>query len=585
MKFLKKLSEIYFNRVEDNIDSEDANKPFVIHLVSLIMVFACLAAGFISVFQHQIIQAVFLFATSFAGLISYYINKKPGNFRLARSIITLFSVIVLFYVFISGGQTGEGYLWSFTFPVTTILLYGKRKGGLVAIGYLVVLIACILLQNTLDLNINYSKGFALRFSATYLILYLLLYLLETERALNIKRHEQSILETKSETRKKDDFISNLSYQIRTPLNNLTMVSNLIDRKKLDAEQLDLIDTIIASTNNLINIVDNIVRVSGVEIDKDIISKTSFDLYSTIDNTLRLFRDQSRNRINIHLDISSKINYNLIGDPIRLKQIFLNLLENVIKFIPEKKDGIHIGIFPEKHIDHNVRLAFVIECPRIELVQDEQGNYMVKAGADQNSQNEARLMDLAIAKKIIKYHNGDLTIENDDSVTKFLFTVELMADLKKVPEAVRQETESPESILLEPRKKVKVEDANILLVEDNAINQKIVILSLKNFVKNIDVALNGKEALDKFGSSKYDLILMDIQMPVMNGIIATKKIRELEVSTNTQIPIIAITANALSGDKEVCLAAGMNDYISKPFQVDILLNKMKDLLEQKWDFQS
>jgi CheY-like chemotaxis protein len=195
------------------------------------------------------------------------------------------------------------------------------------------------------------------------------------------------------------------------------------------------------------------------------------------------------------------------------------------------------------------------------------------------------MDLAIAKKIIKYHNGDLKVENNNAVTRFLFAVELTADLKKVPEALRQETESPESILLEPRKKVKVEDANILLVEDNAINQKIVILSLKNFVKNIDVALNGKEALDKFGSSKYDLILMDIQMPVMNGIIATKKIRELEVSTNTQIPIIAITANALSGDKEVCLAAGMNDYISKPFQVDILLNKMRDLLEQKWNFQS
>jgi CheY-like chemotaxis protein/signal transduction histidine kinase len=585
MKFLKRLSDIYFNRVEDNIDSEDTNKPFVIHLVSLIMFFTCLAIGFVSVFQHQIVQAVLLFATSFAGLISYYINKKPGHFRLARLIITLVAATVLFYVFISGGQAGLGYLWSFIFPVTTILLYGKRKGGFVAIGYLAVLIACILLQNTLDLNISYSNGFALRFSATYLILYLLLYLLEAERELNIKRQEKSILETKSETRKKDDFISNLSYQIRTPLNNLTMVSNLIDRGKLDAEQLDLIDTIIASTNNLISIVDNIVRVSGVEIDKDIISKTSFDLYSTIDNTLRLFRDQSRNRTNIHLDISSKINYNLIGDPIRLKQIFLNLLENIIKFIPDKEDEIHIRIVPEKHIDHNVRLAFVIECPRIGLVQDERGNYLVKAGEDQDSRNGSKLMDLAIAEKIIIYHNGDLKVENDDAFTKFLFTVELTADLKKVAESVRQETESPESILLEPRKKVKVEEANILLVEDNAINQKIVILSLKNFVKNIDVALNGKEALDKFGSSKYDLILMDIQMPVMNGIIATKKIRELEVSTNTQIPIIAITANALSGDKEVCLAAGMNDYISKPFQVDILLNKMKDLLEQKWNFQS
>jgi CheY-like chemotaxis protein len=230
------------------------------------------------------------------------------------------------------------------------------------------------------------------------------------------------------------------------------------------------------------------------------------------------------------------------------------------------------------VNQNIRLAFVISCPLIDTKKDDTGNIIVKNRKRDKSRTEEGVMDLAIAKKIIQYHNGDLHIESDGTYTRFLFTIELTADLKKA-EFIRPESESAEALLLEPRKKIRLEDANVLLVEDNAINQKIVILSLKNFVKNIDVALNGKEALNKFGSSRYDLILMDIQMPVMNGIIATKKIRELEASTNTQIPIIAITANALSGDKEVCLAAGMNDYISKPFQVDIILNKMKDLLEQ------
>ena len=125
--------------------------------------------------------------------------------------------------------------------------------------------------------------------------------------------------------------------------------------------------------------------------------------------------------------------------------------------------------------------------------------------------------------------------------------------------------------------ISLNEANILLVEDNLINQKIVILSIQKLVKNIDIANNGKEALDKFGTSKYDIILMDIQMPVMDGIIATKKIREIESSTNQHTPIVAITANALAGDKENCLAAGMNDYISKPFQPEVLVNKMKNLL--------
>ena len=128
-----------------------------------------------------------------------------------------------------------------------------------------------------------------------------------------------------------------------------------------------------------------------------------------------------------------------------------------------------------------------------------------------------------------------------------------------------------------KEKVTLKDANVLLVEDNLINQKIVLLSLKKVVKNVDVANNGKEALDKFGSVKYDVILMDIQMPVMNGIVTTKKIRNLEESSNTHTPIIAITANALLGDKEECLEAGTDDYISKPFQIETLIDKIEKLL--------
>lgn len=578
MKFLERLSDRYFNEVPENVHSEDANKPFVVHLVSVIMFFACLIIGIISILNQHMIQAITLFAASLGSLGAYYTNIRLKNFKISRIIIILFSVIILLVAFITGGQTGTGYLWSYLFPVGVILLYGNRKGGILSIIYFLILVVLLLFQSNLNIDITYGLHFSLRFLGAYLILHLFVYLLESERDYNIKRQEKSILESRSETRQRDSFISKLSYQIRTPLNNLTMVSNLIDRKKLDAEQLDLFDTIIASTNNLINVVDNIVKVSGVEIDRDILSKTSFDLYSTIDNTLRLFRDQYRNRIKINLKISANIKYNLIGDPIRLKQLFLNLLENTLKFIPEKSDEVNIEVSVEKQLNQNIRLAFILSCPKIDLTEDGLGNYMVKSSKSSESKVEESVMDLAIAKKIIEYHNGDFSIESDDSVTKFLFTIELTADLKKA-EVIRPESESAEALLLEPRKKIRVEDANILLVEDNAINQKIVILSLKNFVKNIDVALNGKEALNKFGSSRYDLILMDIQMPVMNGIIATKKIRELEASTNTQIPIIAITANALSGDKEVCLAAGMNDYISKPFQVDIILNKMKDLLEQ------
>ena len=206
MKFLRKLSDIYFSRISDNVQSDDANKPFVIHLFSLIMFFACLVFGFILLFKHQIIQAVILFTASLGGLISYYINKKLENFRLSRFIITLLSVIVLLHAFITGGLSGTGYLWSFTFPASAILLYGNRKGGLLSFVFVVLLFAFVLLQDILNLGVSYSTGFALKFAGVYLLIYVFLYLLEAERDINIKRQEKSIIESRTETKKKDDFI-------------------------------------------------------------------------------------------------------------------------------------------------------------------------------------------------------------------------------------------------------------------------------------------------------------------------------------------------------------------------------------------
>jgi len=124
---------------------------------------------------------------------------------------------------------------------------------------------------------------------------------------------------------------------------------------------------------------------------------------------------------------------------------------------------------------------------------------------------------------------------------------------------------------------ELKDISILFVEDNLINQKITLLTLKPLVNNIDTASNGKEAIEKLNASNYDLILMDIVMPVMDGIIAAEKIREMESGSDTHVPIIAITANAMIGDREKCLSAGIDEYLSKPFQPGVLIEKIKQLL--------
>jgi CheY-like chemotaxis protein len=193
-----------------------------------------------------------------------------------------------------------------------------------------------------------------------------------------------------------------------------------------------------------------------------------------------------------------------------------------------------------------------------------------------------LLDLTITQKLIESNGGKLSILLSSENAVFTFPYNLK---KSDIEPIKEDISQPSDVGTEEKRGKAVSkptidllDANVLLVEDNLINQKIVVLSLKKIVKSIDIANNGKEALDKFGTSRFDIILMDIQMPIMNGIIATKKIREIESSSNSHTPIIAITANALLGDKEECLAAGMDDYISKPFQIEVLIQKMKNLLK-------
>ncbi len=576
MKILKKIFEKYSARISDDGINEDfARRLFLAHVASIISFMFYFVFTILSFYNQIFILAWLLCFAAITSVLSFFIIRKLKKPGISGTIMGVIGGIVFLYLLISGGTFGSGYLWIFSYPVVVIALFGYRKGGFISLGFFLLVALSLVFQDYFPAGIDYNIHFSIRLLGVYLLFLIIVYFFEIERDLNYKRLKKSILESKNESKRKDDFISNLSHQIRTPLNNLTMVSNLIDREKLDIQQQDLFDTIIASTNNLITVVNNIVKVSKVELDREIVSKTSFDLYSAVDNTLKLFRDQYKEKVDLRLNVSSKIKHNLIGDPIRLKQVFLNLLENILKVTTKGKALIEIKILIEKMIEQKTRLSFSIKCPKLNLIKDENNNYLVQTG-----DNEKNYLDFTISKKIIEFHNGKFEVRAIDNFTFFLFTFELLADLKKPFEITKlTETDSTVSAILQSKKKISLADANVLLVEDNAINQKIVILSLKKFVNNIDVAANGKEALNKFGTSKYDLILMDIQMPIMNGIIATKKIRELESSTNTQVPIIAITANALSGDKEACLAAGMNEYISKPFQIDDLVEKMDNLLKQ------
>jgi CheY-like chemotaxis protein len=291
--------------------------------------------------------------------------------------------------------------------------------------------------------------------------------------------------------------------------------------------------------------------------------------------LKLFNYQYPDGVKISLNDNNKQHINILGDPIRMKQIFLNLIENVLKFKKTENNNLELAVFTVKENQQNIELQFTLTFdftfPAVNLSEEK---WLLSEGMLSKLYVLNSTFDISIAKRLVELSGSRIFASQINNTTQIEFNLKF----GKTPAKTAVQTDAQISPAVNvPSKKIELKDANVLLVEDNLINQKIVLLSLKNMVNNIDVANNGKEALDKFGSTKYDMILMDIQMPIMDGITATKKIREIEAGTHSLTPIIAITANALSGDREICLAAGMNEYISKPFQIDVLIQKMKDLL--------
>jgi CheY-like chemotaxis protein/signal transduction histidine kinase len=573
MKLLTIIIDAIRKKADKSLSLEQLNQVILVCFFSLFLFIYFGVFAILGMISHEYLMSSIMAFSCLIIYINYKILFIRSNPVLAANIIIIYTALLLIYLLISGGSYGSGYFWVLLFPIISVGLKGMRLGSGISLGFLAAIILVIILNQYISWINKYNLAESIRVIGTYVGIHMLIYIFEYLRSYNNENLKQKISQTNLEIKMRDEFLSRLSHQIRTPLNNITLISTLVNQAKFDPEQRDLFETIIASTNNLVNVVNNIVKVSSVELDDEIKTNINFNLHTTIESTLKLFENQNKEVLNIHL--TNPIKDNFIGDPIRIKQLFLTLVENYIKTTcTGEKQELEIDISLE-HDDHtHPVLAFNFISPQFKIIEYRHIHYLINILSEFNPDSEGignLVYDFSIAQKIVNLYKGQIDTNIPGSL--FRFTLKLNKAVTPKPNIEVEKTE-----IIHQTRASELKEANILLVEDNSINQKIVLLSLKGKVKNIDLANNGKEALDKFGTTRYDLILMDIQMPIMNGIVATKKIRELEASTNLHTPIIAITANALSGDKEACLAAGMNDYISKPFQVEVLLKKMELLLK-------
>ena len=575
MNFIDRIINICLNNTDildtKNNDLQKATLLNYYSLISLIILFIFTAINFLEKNTSILIVTTSLF---FVILINYLIFKKKGNLSFSTNVFSFLFSAVLIYSLYSGIIIYQGILFYTIFPVLIILLLGKRKGNIISFVFFIIISISIFLPNFIDLAFTITLSNQLLFILLYVAFFILINVYENITETKITELNIEIQKEKNKITAKEEFLSKISHQIRTPLNNIVVVSNLVNNSDIDDKLRDLIDTIQASTNNLINVVNNITELSNVDLLKSKDYNQNFNLDTTIRNTINLFANEDSNNINFPVNISTEHNYMLFGDPVKLKQVFLSLIENILKNSKSGKKTISIDVknFSEStdytEVLFNVSTKDLFNISEITKIRNTE---KTKKGKNESF---IKLFELNIVKQIIESLGGLIEIELTPDIFEFKFILKFKKGEAIVEEASTQKSTFPE---IEASQKISLKEANILLVEDNLINQKIVLLSLKKSVKSVDVANNGKEALDKFGSVKYDIILMDIQMPIMNGIVTTKKIRSIEKSTNSHTPIIAITANALLGDKEECIDAGMDDYISKPFQIETLINKMKQQL--------
>jgi signal transduction histidine kinase/CheY-like chemotaxis protein len=372
------------------------------------------------------------------------------------------------------------------------------------------------------------------------------------------------------------FLANMSHEIRTPMNAILGFARLLEESLTEKELLDYVKVIIKSGDDLLVILNDILDFSRMEAGKVNFEQQSFSITNTIDSIVTMMEPKAASKkLHIRAAIDDTIPVIIIGDSVRLSQIILNLVSNAIKFSDNGEIKISVDIINET--DDKMVIKFVVKDNGIGIPLKKQAK--IFESFEQATSDTARKfggtgLGLSISKQLVEQQGGKIYVESEPGKgSEFHFTLPfLKATVGLLKEDITvNETNEPVTVIKSGK------STRVLVAEDNSINRMLIVKILQKREFEIDLADNGVIALNMVKDKDYDIILMDVQMPEMDGYEATRVIRDME-EHKRYVPIIAMTAHTIKGERERCIEMGMDDYVSKPFNADELFDKMFKLLE-------